>query len=69
MDPISTTTGVLLISLFLGVLVFAIFIPIWAYKDADRRDEENPGRAAAIVFFGGPLGLIYWLSTRPPLKK
>ncbi|QNO15482.1 hypothetical protein HYG86_12245 [Alkalicella caledoniensis] len=56
---------ILLVQLIIAIL-YAIIVPIWAYIDAEKRGKDDPGTAAAIVFFGGPLGLIYWLSVRPP---
>ncbi|GEM_PF-1233340 len=59
--------------LFRGGIVFCLLLPliidillaVWAYKDAQKRNMDNPIIWFLIVFFLGLIGLIIYLVVRP----
>ncbi|QNO15464.1 hypothetical protein HYG86_12150 [Alkalicella caledoniensis] len=48
-----------------AIYLLHLSLVFWAYKDAISRGKTG-WKIAAIVLFGGPIGLVYWLSARPP---
>lgn len=50
------------------MFVVWIFLAIWVYKDAKKRDE-NAILWLLIVFFLGIIGLIIWLVIRPDMAE
>jgi hypothetical protein len=51
---------VLLFALVMFVL-FAIVLPYWTYRDAQKRGIDSPALWGLLVFFGGLIGLVLYL--------
>ena len=61
-----------LIMLIYGVVIFVccclnILVGVWVYRDAEKRQMDNPAVWLAIVLLGGCIGCIIYLIVRDPI--
>ena len=56
---------------FVAVLLLFLTLSFtkWAYKDAKLRGSKGISAVLIVFLIGFPVGLLIWLSIRPPLQK
>jgi len=57
---VSSLISIIVCCVVLIVLIFWIFITYWVYKDATKRNVENPILWALLTFFLSWIGLIIY---------
>jgi len=59
-----------IVMIFVLIFVFSccinILIGVWVYKDAEKRNMDNPAVWLAVVLLGGCIGCIVYLIVREP---
>lgn len=57
-----------IIIIFVGCCL-NVLIGVWAYRDAEKRNMDNPAVWLAIVLLGGCIGCIVYLIVRNPIPE
>jgi preprotein translocase subunit SecG len=52
--------------LVIGLFVLSIVLLVWVARDAKSRGVDNPILWMVLVFFTNVIGLVIYLSARPP---